>query len=185
MSLINHIKQHALQAAQAGDWSAVAETLNAMTTEVRDTTLRSARWLMLQLTTVVNRLTGATEADVVLGTLQQSTIPRVKAAYDSLCSTGIDLSEAQVQQMLPILATAASWPAGLAEKIMQAGLQNVPLLSSPVTAEDCRQVFLKDNLEAIADAAYQQFVDRYNAAKAGIESGDLTTEQSVIAALEA
>ena len=139
---------------------------------------------MLQLTTVVNPQTGATEADVVLGTLQQSTVPRVKAAYDSLCSTGIDLSEAQVQQMLPILATAANWPAGLAEKIMQAGLWNEPLLSSPVTAEDCRQAFLKDSLETVADDAYDAFVTRFNVAKEAIQAGTLTTEQAVLAALE-
>ena len=176
MSLINHIKQRALASAQSGNWSAVAATLNAATKEVRDTTLRSARWLMLQL--------GATEADVVLGTLQQSTIPRVRAAYDSLCSTGIDLSEAQVQQMLPQLATAASWPAGLAEKIMQAGLQIVPLLSSPVAAEDCRQAFLKDSLETVADNAYNAFVTRFNVTKEAIQAGTLTTEQAVLAALE-
>ncbi len=36
MSLVSLINQHALSAAQAGDWSAVADTLNALTREVRD-----------------------------------------------------------------------------------------------------------------------------------------------------
>jgi len=36
MSLISLINQHAISAAQAGDWSAVASALNALTHEVRD-----------------------------------------------------------------------------------------------------------------------------------------------------
>lgn len=140
-NLINLINQHALSAAQAGNWQAVADTLNALTTEVRDTTLRSGRWLMLQLPTVVNQQTGMTESDIVLGTLQQSTIPRVKAAYDSLVNGGIDLSEDQVQQMIPVLAAAANWPAGLADKILQAGRKDVAVLENQTTADDCQKAW--------------------------------------------
>lgn len=142
MSLINLINRHALAAAQAGNWQSVADTLNALTIEVRDTTLRTGRWLMLQLPNVVDQQTGMTESDIVLGTLQQSTIPRVKAAYDSLCNGGIDLSEDQVQMMIPLLADAGHWPAGLAEKILSAGRRIVPVLESPVTAADCSAAWL-------------------------------------------
>lgn len=140
-NLINLINQHTLAAAQAGNWQAVADTLNALTTEVRDNTLRTGRWLMIQLPNVVNQQTGMTESDIVLGTLQQSTIPRVKAAYDSLVNGGIDLSEDQVQQMIPVLAQAANWPAGLADKILQAGRKNVPVLSPATTPQDCQSAW--------------------------------------------
>jgi hypothetical protein len=140
--LIDLINQHALSAAQAGNWQIVADTLNSLTTEVRDHTLRSGRWLILQLPKVVNAQTGMTESDIVLGTLQQSTIPRVKAAYDSLVNGGIDLSDDQVQQMIPLLAQTANWPAGLAEKILTAGRRTVPVLESPVTAADCAAAWL-------------------------------------------
>ena len=140
-NLINLINQHALSAAQANDWQAVADTLNALTTEVRDNTLRTARWLMLQLTDVVNPQTGMTESDVVLGTLQQSTIPRVKAAYDSLVNDGIDLSDDQVQAMIPLLAQAANWPAGLAEKILLAGRRSVAVLSPTTTPQECQSAW--------------------------------------------
>ena len=149
-NLINLINQHALSAAQAGNWQSVADTLNALTTEVRDTTLRTGRWLMLQLPTVVNQQTGMTESDIVLGTLQQSTIPRVKAAYDSLMSGGVDLSEDQVQQMIPLLAAGANWPNGLAQKILQAGRRNVAVLESPTTAADCQSAWN----QMLADQAY-------------------------------
>ena len=142
MSLIDLINAHALSAAQAGNWQAVADTLNALTTEVRDTTLRTGRWLMLQLPNVVNQQTGMTESDIVLGTLQHSTIPRVKAAYDSLVNGGIDLSDDQVQTVIPILAAGANWPAGLANKILQAGRRNVAVLETSTTADACRDAFV-------------------------------------------
>lgn len=150
MSLINLINQHALAAAQAGNWQSVADTLNALTTEVRTTDLRTARWLMLQLPDVVDPQTGTTESDVVLGTLQQSTIPRVKAAYDSLVSDGIDLSDDQVQQMIPVLAQAANWPAGLADKILLAGRRIESVLSEATTANECQKAFEQQ----VADQAY-------------------------------
>lgn len=139
MSLIQLIREHALQAAQAGDWQTVASTLNALTTEVRDTTLRSARWLMLQLE--------PTESDIVLGTLQQSTIPRVKAAYDSLVNGGIDLSEDQVQQMIPVLA--ANWPAGLADKILEAGRRTAPVLDPQTNALACEAAWRTEQVRLL------------------------------------
>ena len=141
-NLINLINQHALSAAQSENWQAVADTLNALTTEVRDNTFRTGLWLMLQLPNVVNQQTGMTESDIVLGTLQHSTIPRVKAAYDSLVNGGIDLSEDQVQQMIPVLAAAAGWPAGLADKILQAGRKSVAVLETSTTADACRDAFV-------------------------------------------
>ena len=150
MALIDLINAHALSAAQAENWQAVADTLNSLTTEVRDTTLRTGRWLMLQLPNVVNQQTGITESDIVLGTLQQSTIPRVKAAYDSLVNGGIDLSEDQVQQMIPVLAQAASWPNGLDQKILQAGRKSVAVLETATTADACRDAWN----QTLADQSY-------------------------------
>ncbi|TXH17050.1 MAG: hypothetical protein E6R03_04540 [Hyphomicrobiaceae bacterium] len=147
-NLINLINQHALSAAQAGDWQAVANTLNAITIEVRDSTLRTARWLMLQLPRVVNSQTGMTESDIVLGTLRQSAIPRVRAAYDSLVNSGIDLSDDQVQEMIPVLAHAANWPDGLANKILQAGKRTESVVLTNAAA--CKAAW--DEAEALAAA---------------------------------
>ena len=171
-NLINLINQHALQAAQAGNWQSVADTLNALTTEVRDTTLRTGRWLMLQLPTVVNPQTGMTESDIVLGTLQQSTIPRVKAAYDSLVNGGIDLSEDQVQQMIPVLAAAVNWPAGLAEKILEAGRKNVPVLLPATTAEDCQKAWIVDGCRTTVNA----LAAKVTAVNAWLDALDLSTK---------
>lgn len=172
MSLIDLINAHALSAAQAGDWQAVADTLNALTTEVRDTTLRTGRWLMLQLPNVVNQQTGMTESDIVLGTLQQSTIPRVKAAYDSLVNGGIDFSEDQVQQMVPLLAQAANWPDGVAQKILQAGRKSVAVLDSAVTADDCQKAWIV----AACRTAINALASKVTAVNAWLDALDLSTK---------
>lgn len=171
-NLINLINQHALSAAQAGNWQAVADTLNALTTEVRDNTLRTGRWLMLQLPNVVNQQTGMTESDIVLGTLQQSTIPRVKAAYDSLVNGGIDLSEDQVQQMIPVLAQAAGWPAGLADKILQSGRKNVSVLETATTAEACQKAWIVDGCRTAINA----LAAKVTAVNAWLDALDLSTK---------
>ncbi len=153
MSLISLINQHAFSAAQAGNWPAVASTLNALTREVRDTTLRTGRWLMLQLTEQVSTQNGVpiTEADVVLGTLQQAIHPRIKAAYDSLVNGGIDLSEQQVQDMIPVLAQAGNWPNGLAQKVMQAGRRTEAVLSPPTNAIACEAAWRADQVRLLTE----------------------------------
>ena len=59
MTLIDLIKTHALTPAQAGDWSAVAATLNAQTVEVRN----AKSWTMADLITLL----GAESAAVIGG----------------------------------------------------------------------------------------------------------------------
>jgi len=144
----------AAAAAASGNFAAVAAELNAATIRKTDTTLRTARWIMTQLTGVVDPTTGATESDIVLGTLQAATVPRIKAAYDSLCSDGLDLSNDQIQAMVPRLAAAANWPAGLAEKVLSAGVWHVSAADenglSPVTADDCAAAW--ERSQAIAAA---------------------------------
>lgn len=174
MSLIDLIKSHALSAAQASDWATVASTLNALTKEVRVTELRTARWLMLQLTTQVTVQNGVpiTEADIVLGTLQAATIPRVKAAYDSLVNGGIDLSEQQVQDMLPVLATAGNWPSGLAEKVMQAGRRIEAVV--PTNAIACEAAWRTEQVRLLIEKWHQ--VDQQIRAEISnqtLQSGDV------------
>lgn len=116
----------ALAAAQAGNWSACVDALAADTSAVEDHTLRTTRWLMISLPDQAEgQPAGTTEADVILATLQAATHPRVRAAYDAMSADGIDLADPQVQHMVPMLAASGNWPAGLAEKVLAAGVQQV------------------------------------------------------------
>lgn len=178
----------AKKAAESADWSGCAAALNAREIPVKDTTLRDSNWISTQLTTVVDPKTGATEADIVLGTLQSAQVPRVQAAYLRLVTVGLDLSNDQIQATVPLLAMAGGWPEGLAAKVLAAGIRMESAASvaglESVTADDCKAAYEAAQLSAIADDYYQSAVTRYNAAKSGISDGSLTTAAEVLAVLE-
>lgn len=192
MSLLSCIRVSpaALASANAGDWGSAATTLSSSSQVHTDTTLRNSRWLMTQLTGILDPQTGATEADLLISTLENSPIPRAREAHRLLSGEGLDLSHADVQVMLP--AIGANWPPGLVEKIQRFGRwttapwQDAGLPQAP-TAEEIQAVWgpyvLRQSLEAVADAAYAEFVARYNAAKAGIDDGTITTAEQVTAVL--
>jgi len=118
-------------ARDAGDDAAVLAALNAPTIQQTDNTPRTANWIMVEFDAVVDVATGATEADVILGTLQAAThIPRVVAAVSALSANGIDLSNPQVQIMLPALVAGADaagdpWPPGLVDRVLAHGVWHI------------------------------------------------------------
>ena len=114
----------AMTACKAGDWTAAVAALNSDTTTITDSTLRTTRWLIVELPDqAVGFPAGTTEADVVLGSMQSSTIPRVLAAYQAMSAGGIDLSDPQSQELIPVLAASGGWPAGLEQKVAEAGVR--------------------------------------------------------------
>lgn len=114
----------AMAACKAGDWAAAVAALESDTTTITDSTLRTTRWLIVELPDqAVGFPAGTTEADVVLGSMQSSTIPRVLAAYQAMSAGGIDLSDPQSQELIPVLAASGGWPAGLEQKVAEAGVK--------------------------------------------------------------
>jgi 3-deoxy-D-manno-octulosonic-acid transferase len=138
--LIDIIKTHALANAQAGDWSAVAATLNAQTVEVRN----DKSWTMADLITLL----GAESAAVIGGTIQAAgaSNPIFAGAWLALNITGLQLHTDERQAMIAGLADAAGWPAGLKAAALAAGLTYTSL--SDATAEDCEAVFETDRLQS-------------------------------------
>jgi len=190
MSLLSCILSSAAATAEAntGDWAAASTALSLATRVQTDTTLRNSRWLMIQLATVLDPQTGATEADLLITTLENSPIPRAREAHRLLSGIGLDLSHPDVQAMLPVIG--ANWPSGMVAKIQRFGRwttapwQDAGLGAAP-TAEEIQAVWepyaLRQSLEAVADEAYMAFVTRFNQAKAGIDDGTLTTTEQVTA----
>ena len=126
MSLEDVIRSNAtaLSACQSADYAAALAALEADTTQREDHTLRTTRWLMVELDgPAEGQPAGTTEADVVLATLQASTQPRVIAAYQAMSANGINLADPQVQQMVPLIS--AGWPSGLEEKVLEAGVKTM------------------------------------------------------------
>jgi hypothetical protein len=140
MTLIDLIKTHALAAAQAGDWAAVAATLNAQTVEVRN----AKSWTMADLITLL----GAESAAVIGGTIQAAgvTNPIFAGAWLALNITGLQLHTDERQQMIAGLADAAGWPSELKAAALAAGLTYTSLAGDIATAEQCQAVWDADAL---------------------------------------
>ena len=141
--LIDIIKANALAAAQTGDWSAVAATLNAQTVEVRN----AKSWTMAELITLL----GPESAAVIGGTIQAAgvTNPIFAGAWLALNITGLQLHTDERQAMISSLADAAGWPEGLKAAALAAGLTYTSLAGEAVTAEECEAAWLLD-LKGIA-----------------------------------
>jgi hypothetical protein len=142
MSLIDLIKTHCLNDAQAGNWSAVAATLNAQTAIVRN----PKSWTMADLITLL----GAESAAVIGGTIQAagSTNPIFAGAWLALNITGLQLHTDERQAMISGLADAAGWPAGLKAAALAAGLTYTSLAGSVVTAAECQSAWSIDSLNS-------------------------------------
>ena len=140
--LIDLIKTHALAAAQAGDWSAVAATLNAQTVEVRN----DKSWTMADLITLLR----AESAAVIGGTIQAAgvTNPIFAGAWLALNITGLQLHTDERQAMIAGLADAAGWPEGLKAAALAAGLTYTSLAGSTVTAAECQSAWAIDSLNS-------------------------------------
>jgi hypothetical protein len=170
--LIDIIKANALAAAQAGDWSALAATLNAQTVEVRN----DKSWTMADLISLL----GAESAAVIGGTIQAAGVsnPIFAGAWLALNITGLQLHTDERQAMIAGLADAAGWPEGLKAAALAAGLTYTSLAGETVTAEDCEAAWVLDlkgiALATVTDAAAEAAREEYRKAE--------STPASIIAA---
>jgi hypothetical protein len=140
---------------------------------------------------------GTTEADVILSTLQQSVNPRVIAAYQAMAFDGIDLSDPQVQEMLPLLAEAGAWPEGLVHRVQAKGVTivskaeaatgveptadavQVAYESSKVHTFDKKSVLLSVNRRANGKAAVSVRVTEIGTTAGGADAKGQSTVVSV------
>ncbi len=138
--LIDLIKTHALASAQAGNWSAVAATLNAETVAVRN----PKSWTMADLITLL----GAESAAVIGGTIQAAgaSNPIFAGAWLALNITGLQLHTDERQVMIAGLADAAGWPIELKAAALSAGLTHTSL--SDATAAECEAAWAVDSLQS-------------------------------------
>ena len=107
---------------------------------------------------MVDQNTGATEADVILGTLQASNVPRVKEALALMGGEGIDLSDPQVTGMITVLGTAASWSSTIKNKLAAAGVDESSLAQRAgfpnCTADVCEKHYVVGEANAAGDLVY-------------------------------
>ena len=160
----------ALTTAQAGNWSGCAAILNAPTVERKDSTPRTSNWISTQLSVPMpGGQPGETKADRVLGTIKTvgAKIPRIDAAYHSLCSGGrdggIDLSLPLTQEMIDLLGVEGHWGDELIADIKSRGVWHVSPATAagldPVTADQCEAAGARHQRAAAVASAMNEIVN--------------------------
>lgn len=139
MSLVELIRQHALAAAEAGNWQSVANALNALTTPVVDqqawTYAKIGQQLGSDVQLAVSRFmaAGAKSGDVDLEMAHQLLL------LGDGEKTGLRLDETSRQSKLQTLID--SIPDAQVKAILTAvrslGRRDVAVLTTPVTAAEC------------------------------------------------
>jgi hypothetical protein len=170
----------------ANDDSNLLAALNVANVPVRDTTLRTTRWLMLNFDSVVDPATGETEADLVLGAMQAAPSPRVKAGYDAMGSLGIDLSDPQVQTMIDVLGSPAGWSADLIARLKAVGVTGQTSLAGQSIGRDAVQSDIDlVRRNDVWESQAEQIDMAKNEYLAGAKAAAVLRMQAVLAQLEA
>ncbi len=138
--MIELIQQHALAAAQAGNWAQVASALNALTTTVSD----SQPWTYGKIGERLGVPAQMAAADF-LRPLAVSN-GRLQDAHQLLLlgdgtRTGLRLDLEDRQQELAALSAAFPAAATLLNSIAALGRSSRALLQTPVTAEQCQSAW--------------------------------------------
>ncbi len=127
------IREHALTDAQAGRWDAVAETLNALRSNVVDQTHWSFGLMMSQ---------GQLPQELVLGIAAAvktaaSVNPLMESAFIAFSTTGLQLHTSERQAMIESIGSGLPSEAVAAVKAL--GVRSVPVVST--TAEQCQSAY--------------------------------------------
>ena len=145
--LSNLIRQHALLAAQAGNWLSVASTLNDLTRTITDHTHWSFGLMMSQgqlPEQLVVGVAAAVKTDAQINPLMES-------AFIAFSTTGLQLHTPERQAMID--AIGAGLPAEAVAAVKSLGVRVVPFLKSPVTAEQCHAAWDADVAQQTAQQA--------------------------------
>ena len=164
--LADLIEQHALDAANAGDWAAVAQTLNAATIVVWDATPVTYARLAHELGDAVRQMVAAT-----LRTIAASAHPlagEVSDAHTVLLNehVGLRIDDETRQATIDTLAAAGQWPDAVRDAIKLRGKRLASIAGSSVTEDECREAW--EAAELIA--AKLQRISQVNATQAAVAS---------------
>ena len=158
--LTEMIKQHALADAQAGNWSSVAATLNALTQVATDQTHWSFGLMMSQGQLPEQLVVGIAAA--VKAAAQVN--PLMESAFIAFSTTGLQLHTPERQAMIEAIGAGLPWEAVAAVKAL--GVRTVTVVAT--TADLCRNLWDGD----VAQQAAQQVAAIRSARIASITSLD-------------
>lgn len=168
--LINLIREHALAEAQAGNWAAVAATLNALTETVTDTTHWSFGLMMSQGNLPSDLVTGI--ASAVKQAAQVN--PLMESAFIAFSTTGLQLHTDERQAMIE--AIGAGLPVQVVAAVKALGVRTVSVITTD--AESCEA-------EWVRSVAYTELNERIQPAIAtGNRAGIVVALRDAADALE-
>ncbi len=148
----------------AADDQAVVDRLNDSAVVVHENHTR------LTATDMMSRYDPA-ESSQVLGTLQSSSDPLVKGAYDSLTGNGLDMAHPLTQAQIDLVGAAGGWDQALIDKVKAEGITRESLANQSLG----RDATLAD---VAAARSYKEaavvIAAIYNDTLAAIESGTVT-----------
>lgn len=164
--LADLIEKHAAVAANAGDWAAVAQALNAATLVVWDSTPVTYARLSHDLGDAVRQMVAAT-----LRTIASSAHPlagEVADAHTVLLNeqVGLRIDNDTRQATIDTLAAAGTWPDAVRDAIKLRGKRLASIAGSSVTADECREAW--EAAELIA--AKLQRISQLNETQAAVAS---------------
>lgn len=170
---IDDIKAHALAEAEAGDFKAVAEKLNAVT----DTVINPKAWTIGDL--AANPSIGMEAATIVSYTVEKAGVgdtPQaalMRGLFVAINTNGVSLHTADRQATIDTLATAAGWPKELTAAIKSAGVSVTKRFDPEITEDEAKEVWqdwVAAEAAANAAAALAELIANKQAALA--ESND-------------
>jgi hypothetical protein len=143
--MIDLIRQHALAAAEAGDWSSVASTLNGLT-RVEPIT---KHWTLGDITALPGGMelaAGIASALVAKGAEGQPDSALFQSVFVAMSTTGVQLHTAERQAIIEAAANGKFPPEAVAA-IKSLGQKVTPVLDTPATAESAKAAW-DDSLDA-------------------------------------
>jgi len=131
--LANLINQHALEDATAGNWDAVAATLNALRSEVVDQTHWSFGLMMSQ---------GQLPQELVVGIAAAvksaaAVNPLMESTFIAFSTTGVQLHTAERQSMIESIG--AGLPSEAVAAVKALGVRSVPVVTT--NAKQCQSAY--------------------------------------------
>jgi hypothetical protein len=137
--LAETIRQHALADAEAGNWAAVAGTLNSLREPVLDETHWSFGLMMSRASLPAELVTGVAGAIQSAGQVD----PLMASAFIAMSTTGLQLHTADRQAMIEQIG--AGLPSEAVAAVKALGVRSDAVIST--TAAECEAAWAADQLQ--------------------------------------
>jgi len=177
MDLITAINEHAKSSAEAGEFAAVASTLNALTHVVKVGKVGGKESLQAIV------LTGE-DPNQVIGTMRA--VPMASVLLDTLISSGVDWADPVTDLIMSGLVSKGMIKQSVADAVRSLSERIEPVFTEPVTAEQCKAEWQSYISEQARNTLREAVAQRSAAVTQHInESAEVPTLADVLAMLGA